>query len=87
MRSLSGRNIDKPTSMHVNPIPTVFAENLEQDLGPFLERLFLGDNQLQIEGEAEVKLITDTSLLFLDQNRRHSMGDALEAVKLLQLFL
>jgi len=66
MRPLPWRDIDKPTPMHIDPIPGILTKHLEQNLGPLFLRLFLGHYELQIKGEAEIELMHHTTFLSFD---------------------
>jgi hypothetical protein len=85
MRSFNSWNVNKPTAMHVNSIPAVFAEHLEQYFRPFFEGLFIRNDQLQVKRKAEIKLMTDSALLFMHKDRGNRMRDTLQAIKFQKL--
>lgn len=83
MSPFSSRYVHKSTAMHVNPIPAVFAKNLKEYLRPFFQCLLLRNNQLKVKGKTKIELVTDPTLLFMNQHWGDRVGDALEAVELL----
>jgi hypothetical protein len=85
MRSFNSRNVNKPTAMHVNSIPAVFAEHFKQYFRPLFEGLFIRNNQLQVKRKTEIKLMADSAFLLMHKDWRNRMRDTLQAIKFQQL--
>jgi hypothetical protein len=85
MGSLFGRNVDKTAPMHVDSVPTVLTEHFKQYLGPFFESLFFGYDKLQIDREAKIELISDSTFLLLDNDWGYAVCNALKTVELMKL--
>jgi hypothetical protein len=55
--------------MHVNPIPAIFTKHLKEYLWPLLKRLFLRDDELEVKRKTKIELMTDPTLLLVNQHR------------------